>query len=704
VNEVDDALENLNEAQRAAVTADDGPVLVVAGAGTGKTRVIEGRVLNLMQRGAAPASIVLLTVTRRAAQQMLARAAARDPRAAGVQGGTFHAFAARLLREYAVALGLPSSFSILDAEDAATAVGRCVSRLGVARQTNLRFPRKETIRDILSKAANCRLKVDDVLGEDYPHYRYHASAMLRVQRAFAEYKLAAGCLDYDDLLGYLLALLRNDDVRERVSRRHAHLLVDEYQDSNPAQGEIVALLAQRHRSVMVVGDDAQSIYAFRGATRENLYSFERAFPGARVIKLEQNYRSTQAILDVANAMLGEMPRAYRKTLKVARHADGERPRFLQFRSAYEEAEWVAEEIKRSRDDDGTPLERIGVLYRSGYLSAALQMALAARQLPFAVFGGMRLTESAHVKDLAAHLRLAVNPMDVLAWARAMELLDGVGPRIAEKLSAGVPQASGPDAALDAVTKAAAGRPAGIRNRVARLGELVRAMAADRGPVRPKYDRALAYYRPILEARYDDWHRRLQDLDGIAQTAGRYAELEPFLADLALDPPTRSACSGSTDSPDDERPLTLSTVHSAKGLEWDNVYVVGLSDAIIPGRAAACAEETGEEARLLYVAVTRARRLLTLSMHLDGRGLGTLEGPCRFLLPSRVRRTLDGEGLEASATNPPARVGSPDADVLARPFALVTREELLKAVLGPSFDPSFTPAFDSATTDGSEKEA
>jgi DNA helicase II / ATP-dependent DNA helicase PcrA len=341
-----DLAAQLNPAQLEAVFATEGPVLVIAGAGSGKTRVIEYRVLNLVRAGVAPESVVLLTFTRRAAREMLVRASRNDARCAKIAGGTFHSFANGIIRRYAAVLGLNDSFTILDKGDAEEVVGRCAARLGLY-DTKKRFPKKDTLQAVMSKATNQRASVAGVLARDYPHFVEYAEQVERVRERYMEFKVASQCLDYDDLLVYLLILLEQEPVRQQLSERFKYVMVDEYQDTNALQGDIIYLLAERHRNVMVVGDDAQSIYRFRGAYRENILNFPDRFPGCLVVKLEQNYRSTGPILGVANAVMEDMRRKYSKCLRTVRGEDGSTPQLMQFKDDQDEAEWIAERAKRS---------------------------------------------------------------------------------------------------------------------------------------------------------------------------------------------------------------------------------------------------------------------------------------------------------------------------------------------------------------------
>jgi DNA helicase-2/ATP-dependent DNA helicase PcrA len=642
---------HLNAAQMEAVLAVEGPVLVVAGAGSGKTRVIEYRVLNLLRSGVPPESVLLLTFTRRAAREMLARAARHDPRCAGVAGGTFHSFANGVLRRYGSVLGLPPSFTILDQADAEEAVGRCAARLGCC-DASRRFPGKETLLSVISKATNQRATVKAVLARDYPHFAEHAGRVEAVRQAYTEFKVRSDCLDYDDLLVYLLILLEQEPVRRQLAERHRYVMVDEYQDTNALQGDVTHLLAQGHRNVMAVGDDAQSIYRFRGASRENILEFPARYPGCRVVKLEKNYRSTGPVLALANAVLEGMVRKHPKYLRPVRGDDAGRPQLVRFKDDQDEAEWVADRVKRLRDE-GVPLSRQGVLYRSSHMSIRLQVALRARGIPFDVFGGLRFSETAHVKDVLAHLKVLLNPRDELAWNRVLRLLAGVGSVTADRLSARAAGATGMGGATEALLTTAAPSKAAAAGLV-RLCEALR-RAATLGAPGPMFQSVLEYYEPLLRDHHDGWPGRLEDLNSLREIAGGYCGLAELLSDFSLEPPERSVARAVA-AADDEKPLTLSTIHSAKGLEWEAVFLVGVRDGALPSaKAMRDEEDVEEERRLLYVAVTRARTHLFLTVAHQGNEGGVLHRLSRFLEPQGVTQLLDcesGTGRQSPAPGTP----------------------------------------------------
>ncbi|MEM6454336.1 MAG: ATP-dependent helicase, partial [Acidobacteriota bacterium] len=432
-----DPLAELNDAQRRAAGAGDGVVRVIAGAGSGKTRTLVHRVAHLLARGVEPSSIVLLTFTRRAAHAMLARAAAlADDRARRGGGGTFHGFAHQLLRAHGERLGYGASFTVLDREDALDRVDAARTEFLADRDggRKRRFPRKQTIHRLLSMRINTGRALDALLADESPHFAGEADALDAIGAIYGQRKRDHDVMDYDDLLVNLRDLLRDhDDVRAAIGRRLRHVLVDEYQDTNRLQAHITALLAAEHGNLMVVGDDAQSIYAFRGAAVRNILDFTEIFPDAETIKLERNYRSTQPVLDLANAILAPSSVVIPKRLHTDR-VDGPRPQLVRLADEHAQADFVARRILALRESAGVALGEIAVLFRAGWHAGAVELALGARNIPFRKFGGLRLAESAHVKDVTALLRVALNPREASAWFRMLQKLPGIGPRTAQQLT------------------------------------------------------------------------------------------------------------------------------------------------------------------------------------------------------------------------------------------------------------------------------
>lgn len=610
-----DLKTQLNPSQYAAVTTLDGPIVVIAGAGSGKTRVIEYRVLYLVQNKINPNSILLLTFTRRAAKTMRDRASRHDPRCKNVEGGTFHSFAYKMFKGYAKTIGFPDSFSILDEGDAEEAIHRCCNMLGFFAREK-RFPQKDTLKGIISMSINKNISIGEVLKKEYPHFLEYSSDIENLRKKYTEYKINKNYLDYDDLLVYLKLLLENEDIRNRLSQKYQYIMVDEYQDTNTLQGDITYLLAEKHRNVMVVGDDAQSIYGFRGASHENIMEFPKKFPECKIIKLEENYRSTQSILDVANSVLENMTNKYSKCLISANKRIGNKPQLQYFKDSYEESEWVAGKIKELHDE-GILLNHQGVLYRSSYISIPLQAALSKRNIPYQVFGGLKFYETAHVKDLMSHLKVIVNPKDELAWNRVLMLIEGIGPKTAEKISEEIIVLSNLNEILKRVFSKY-NRKYKYSEGLKKLESTLKTVYNQNINVGEQFEIILEYYNPILRNKYDDWNIRLNDLETLKQIGARYDSLEELLVDFAIEPPEKGIGRVDPSIPEEEKPLTLSTIHSAKGLEWESVFFIGLIDGVLPvSFSLNTQEDIEEEHRLFYVGITRAKNHLYLSIHHEG---------------------------------------------------------------------------------------
>ena len=621
-----DYAQELNPQQLAAVEVVDGPALVIAGAGSGKTRVLVYRVARLIDSGIDPSSILLLTFTRKAAQEMLGRVGMLiGPQSDRVMGGTFHAVANTLLRRYGRSIGLEPGFTILDRGDSEDLVNLVRAQVGLV-ETGKRFPRKRTIVDMFSKSANTLQSLDDVLLNEYAHFADYRGELITLQEAYESTKRQRQLADYDDLLLRLRELLTVDeDARRMISDTWRYILVDEYQDTNRLQAEVVRKLAATHENVMVVGDDSQSIYSFRGATFRNIMDFPDLFPGTRLFKLEENYRSTQSVLELANAIIEGAVDKYSKTL-FTQQKQGERPALVQTMGESQQSRFVAQKILELREE-GMPLEDMVVLFRSSFHAFDLEVELSKRGLPFIKRGGFKFIETAHVKDLMAHARIVHNPLDTVSWNRALQLVDGVGKKRAQDLIAQLMTAEAPYEVL----RQGSGRAAlGLRHLAAALESV--AHVEDASPP-DQMQQLLNYYYPILKDQYDDYPKRVRDLEHLMVMAERYANLNEFLADLTLEPPDTSVTDIDAPDRDDER-LVLSTIHSAKGLEWSCVFVIWLVDGRFPSSLAFQDEdELEEERRLLYVAVTRAKRLLylTFPVQVYDKFTGSiLSKPSRFL--------------------------------------------------------------------------
>ena len=620
-------LEKLNVPQRKAVSYGEaqpqkglksGPLLIVAGAGTGKTDTLAHRVAHLAIHGVDPARILMLTFTRRAAAEMRRRAhdivkkALNEPIGGLGQTllqrltwtGTFHSIGNRLLRHYARHLKLDPQFSVIDRSDAADLLDGLRQELGLAAKEQ-RFPRKETCLQIYSYRVNTGRLLKDALAEQYPWCVQWEAELSKLYRGYVEKKQRCNLLDYDDLLLYWHAMMGEPHLAAHVSGNFDHVLVDEYQDTNKLQADILHALKPDGAGLAVVGDDAQAIYSFRAAAVDNMLGFpDRFVPRAEVITLAQNYRSTQPVLDAANALMLEAPRQYRKHLLAVRAA-GVRPRLVTVPDLAAQAEYVCNEVLRRREAN-VPLRNQAVLFRGASHSDILEVELARRRIPFVKYGGLKFLEAAHVKDLLSVLRWADNPRNTVAAFRVAQLLPGMGPANARLALEHFEAAGGAFAALQDF-KPPQAAATGWRKLVELLAILGLPERAWPGQVRLVRD----WYQPHLERLYEHVHTRIGDLDQLELLSSQYPSRERFLTELSLDPP--NATSDLAGQPVlDEDYLVLSTIHSAKGMEWDTVYLLNVVDGSFPSEfATGKAELIEEERRLLYVAMTRARNDLLL---------------------------------------------------------------------------------------------
>ncbi len=662
-------LAQLNLEQRAAATHSGGPLLILAGAGTGKTTTLSARVAWLIAQGTPPERIMLLTFTRRAAREMLERVATMTGLGGGhgsggsasvtgkvrVLGGTFHSIAHRFVRLHAASLGLAPGFAVLDPGDAADVLDLIREEQGQATRQR-RFPRPSTLLDIYSRTVNCQRPLSEVVAEWFPWCEDHVEALGELFRAYGARKRVLGAIDLDDLLLYWRALAADEVIGPAMEDGFDHVLIDEYQDVNGLQVEIVRGLRGRHRQLTVVGDDLQAIYGWRAASAEHILSFGDQFPDASVLKLERNYRSREPILETANALSGQFVRAYRKQLRT--HLSGGTRSALVFcRDESAQAIEVCERVLDGREQ-GTDLRRQAVLMRTSHDSDLLELELSRRQIPFVKYGGLRYLEAAHVKDLIALFRLLENPASELSWFRILQLLDGVGPVTARRAMEPLIRAN-----LAAWPESRERLPEAARGAADVLVAAIdtaRAVASAGAAAETLRD-ALA---PLIEARYPDGALRLQDLDQLIAAARESSDLGHFTAELTLDGPQSSADLAGPPHLDEDY-LVLSTVHSAKGLEWESVHVLALYDGNFPADMA-CGSPEGveEERRLLYVAVTRARQRLHLYVPVryyyrpkgtdDAHGYGK---PSRFLT-DEVQATCD-------VIRPPEPQPAPSSDVPRR---------------------------------------
>ena len=628
-----DFASELNPQQAAAATHADGPLLIIAGAGTGKTRTLVYRVAHLIERGVAAERILLLTFTRRAAQEMLSRAERLvGSNSKRVHGGTFHATAHRLLRRYGPAAGLPKDFTIMDQGDSADLMQLSRAQLGYAARIK-RFPKKETLQYVYSRHINTGIGVDDIVRDEYVQFIDYLEDFAKIYADYIRRKQERNLVDYDDLLLFWALMLEaSPELRQRIGGMYDHILVDEYQDTNVLQARILRGMCSSHANITVVGDDAQSIYSFRGANFRNILDFPKQFAGATTITLEQNYRSTQPILSVTNTLISRAAERFTKNLWTER-TGGETPWLVAARDEQQQTRFVVDRILELHEE-GTPLREIAVLFRAGYMSADLEIELTNRKIPFEKWGGLKFLEAAHVKDVLAFLRILENPRDEVSWYRLLLLLPGIGDATAR-------------AAIDSMIAAAwesdaFGRyspPPRARAAHAALVSLLDGLRSgpvlDEAQVAADIARVRQLYDNILRERYDRVEPRLADLDQLQTIAAGYPDRATFLSALALEPPqaTQDLPGGSQEENDC---LILSTAHSAKGKEWDAVFVIWAVDGWFPSaRCLNTEEETEEERRLMYVALTRARNYLSVTYPLNAyssrRGADySLDQLCRFI--------------------------------------------------------------------------
>lgn len=606
--------EELNPAQLQAVMHQNGAALVIAGAGTGKTRTLAYRVARLVEDGVPPENILLLTFTRKAARQMLHRAAQLlDGRCERVAGGTFHSFAYMILRRYSHAVGLSPNFTVLDQTDAEDVLNLLRTELFRERRRE-RFPHKRTLADIYSTAINRNRSIDDILSAEYPHFQHLLPELKQLYDAYRLYKRRHGLVDYDDLLLLLLQLLEeHPEKRQQLHAQFRYVMVDEYQDTNPLQHRISVLLAGPEENILAVGDDAQSIYSFRGADFRNIMDFPNAFQQCTIITLEENYRSTQPILNLANAIISRAIYGYRKQLQ-SRQKEGPSPAIIRAEDERQQSLFVVQQVLALREQ-GIPLSDIAVLARASHLFFELEIELSRVGIPYRKFGGLKLTETAHIKDLLAFARILLNITDTVSWHRVLLMLEGVGPRTAHRIIEGIREGILRWEDPQSIENLLLGISPSIRTTVIQLWEALCTLFRlylRHTPVPELLSQCATLYRPLLQRQYDDHHKRWRDIEALLALAERYQTLQEFLTDLTLDPPTESVADVTAPGSEEESPLTLSTVHSAKGLEWTAVFLIWMTDGRFPvAWAYDSVEAFEEERRLFYVACTRARRFLYL---------------------------------------------------------------------------------------------
>lgn len=618
--------QELNPSQYEAAAAVNGAYLIIAGAGTGKTRTLVYRVARLIESGYDPQSILLLTFTRKAANEMMKRASVLlDDRCSKIRGGTFHSFANLTLRRYAKAAGVESNFTILDKGDSADIINLIRSQDGFISKEK-RFPKKDTLNKVYSLNVNTGTPVELIIESDYPHFIPMLDKIIEVQHIYTDYKRKNNLLDYDDLLVYLRDFIHSGNAAAKnLLSTIKFVMVDEYQDTNFLQAEIVQGLAKHNGNIMVVGDDAQSIYSFRGANFKNIMDFPKLFDDVNVIKIEENYRSVQTVLDFANQVYDGAVEKYTKVLYTQKKG-GDLPFIVAAENENMQSKFIVEKVL-DLIEEGVPLKHISVLFRSSFFSFNLEIELAKAGIPFQKFGGIKFIETAHVKDVLAFLRIASNPKDIVSWYRILLLHEGVGPKTAQKIL--------DELATSRLTiEKHPGKTKDFQyQKLKELFILLYKLLTTKAPPAEKAAMVLEYYQPLFKHKYDDFNKRNKDLEILLNIAENYHSLNSFLADMAIEPIIESVVDISETDKEDEY-LTLSTIHSAKGLEWHSVFVIHAIEGYFPStRAAESTDSLEEERRLMYVAATRAKQNLfvTYPMNMYNRMEGiTLSKISRFI--------------------------------------------------------------------------
>jgi len=619
--------EELNPAQYEAVSAVEGSYLIIAGAGSGKTRTLVYRVARLTELGYDPTSILLLTFTRKAAKEMMDRAAILlDNRCSKINGGTFHSFANIVLRKYAKAVNLDNGFTILDQTDSEDVINLIRGQLNLS-QHKKRFPNKATIFKVLSFSANTERKVEDILEDEYPHFAEYTEKILEIQKIYTTYKRKNNLLDYDDLLIFLRNfLLELGSAAKSFLSTIKFVMVDEYQDTNKLQAEIIQGLAQINQNVMVVGDDSQSIYSFRGANFKNIMEFPKLFKDVKIITLEENYRSTQEILNFSNHIIEHAIEKYPKHL-FTRKTGGELPGIISAANENMQSRFIVERILELREE-GVPLNDISILFRSSFHSFNLEIELNKANVPYVKFGGMKFIETAHVKDILAFLRISANPVDFVSWYRVLLLHEGIGPKKAQII---MDEIAANNLSINTNPETAISKK--YNEGIFSLFNLLHQMHTKNQSPAEKTEIAFNYYEPLFKEKYDDWNKRKKDLEIFMNLAENYRSLDSFLSDMALEPPRDSVTDIEAEDKDKER-LTLSTIHSAKGLEWHTVFILHAIEGFFPSaQSVDKIESLEEERRLMYVASTRAKQNLYVCypMQIFDRHQGiTFAKPSRFI--------------------------------------------------------------------------
>ena len=650
-----DYAAELNEQQLAAVTASPGPLLVIAGAGSGKTRTLTYRVAYLLENGIDPRNILLLTFTNKAARQMLDRVANLLPvDASGLWGGTFHSIGNRMLRRHGSALGYSSGFTIMDREDQKDLINTVVASAGIDPK-EIRFPKGDVLAEIFSFAVNTETPMEELLAEKFPYFLPLLDKIKDVHARYEKKKKATNSMDFDDLLEKTLLMVRqHEGVAAFYRRQFQFILVDEYQDTNKIQADLVDTLARDHRNIMVVGDDAQSIYSWRGANFKNILEFPKRYPDAQVFKIEMNYRSVPEVLEVANAAICSNVEQFRKNLAPTRDSNAVKPAVVALNDGSEQAQFVAQRILELRDED-VDLSDIAVLYRAHYHAIELQLELSRRGIPYQITSGIRFFEQAHIKDVTSFLRFVANPRDEVAFKRMVKLLPGIGNRSADNLWNAWDKSIGTVAGVgDAGSKTASATAGGSDPGYSFGGRLL-AMKVGARSKKPweqlafTLDEIAPAGQPnapsemitsVVEAIYDDYAKlnftnyelRSEDLNQLAAFARQFKDVHEFLSQLALI--SNVDAEAAPNQTGDKEAVNLSSVHQAKGLEFHAVFIIWLTDGMFPSaRSLDARDALEEERRLFYVAITRARDELYLTfphMRLSGGYGDVFQRPSRFL--------------------------------------------------------------------------
>jgi len=630
-------VSDLNTEQAAAVRHTKGPLLVLAGAGSGKTKTLVYRLARLIHDGVDPKRILLLTFTRKSSQEMMRRAAGvLDARCQQVMGGTFHSFCNMVLHQYASKIEYSNGFTIMDRSDAENLMA-LIRKQGDYQKKDKRFPKKNTLLDMVSKAVNTNRSIEQVLMDDFPHFCDLSDDVVEIAKKYHIQKEALSLMDYDDLLVKMVHLLtHHHDIRDQLSKKYQYIMVDEFQDTNHIQLAMLKGLVATHQNLMVVGDDAQSIYSFRGADIQNILTFETMFEPVTTIRLTMNYRSTQPILDVSSDVINQATNLYSKALVAARQGT-DKPKLVEAFDDMEQADFVVDRLLSLRED-GVSLTDMAVLFRSSSHSNQVELALTRANIPYKKFGGLKFTETAHIKDAMAYMKVMVNPDDELSWHRVFQLLDGVGPKLSQSIINYQRENQFNFSTMDYMPfkkKAAHGD----------LLLLAKLMANSDGlPPTEVLQRVLDVYQPVLKKTYDDYHKREQDLNSLVALSERFRSLASMLDEFTLEPPESSQVGVDAVSDDDEY-VVLSTIHSAKGLEWSRVFVLSVVDGYIPSfRSLQDPAQIEEERRLLYVAMTRAKdELYLIKPNLDDPGSYYPMGGMSF---SQLTRFITPEQLDA----------------------------------------------------------